>query len=208
MSKSKKYKVYNGKKLKGFYEKSMIFILLLLFVIGILMGALNINKDNVIADELKNTVDAFTQIRGGQGIWKTFAESFFVNGIFQFVSIFLAFSVIGYPFILLIPLLKGLGIGAFSGFMYSSFGWTGVGYCLLIIYPGVLISTFALINSCNDSCVYTKNLYLKAICSKGVYEKDETRIMLIRQVLYLTVTLVSSITDSIVAYAFSRFFEI
>ena len=208
MSKSKKFKVYNGKKIKNFYENSRIWFLLIMFSAGIIIGALNINKDNLIAEELNNVVNIFKEIRTGQGITKIFMSSFAVNGAFLFADLFLAFSLIGYPLILWIPLLKGLGIGAFSGFLYSSFGMIGLGYYLLIIFPGALVSAFALINACNDACEYSKNSYYKSILSKGVFEKDETKIMLIRQLVFIAVTAFSSLTDSLVYIAFSRFFEI
>ena len=65
MSKSKKFKVYNGKKIKNFYENSRIWFLLIMFSAGIIIGALNINKDNLIAEELNNVVNIFKEIRTG-----------------------------------------------------------------------------------------------------------------------------------------------
>ncbi len=208
MSKSKKYKVYNGKKLKSLYENSRIYLLVLLFATGIITGALNINRDNLIADELKIIVESFTDMRAGQGISGIFFNSFMMNCIFVIVNLFLAFSLIGYPLILFIPFLKGLGIGAVSGFLYSSFGFTGLGYCLLIIYPGAVVSAFALVNACNDSCEYSKNSFNKSILGKGVFEKNETKIMLIRQLVFIGVTALSSVADALVSIGFSRFFEI
>lgn len=208
MSKSKNYKVYNGKKLKSIYENSRIYLLVLLFAIGIIVGSININRNNIITDDLKLIVDSFTDLRAGQGISGIFFNSFLMNGIFVLINLFLAFSLIGYPLILFIPFLKGLGIGALSGYLYSSFGFLGLGYSLLIIYPGAVVSAFALVNACNDSCEYSKNSFNKSILGKGVFEKNETKIMLIRQLVFIGVTALSSLTDALVSIGFSRFFEI
>lgn len=208
MSKSKKFKVYNGKKIKNIYENSRIYFLLIMFAVGIIIGALSINKDNLIAEELNRIIDSFGLNRTGQGITANFVNSFLINCLFLVAELFLAFSLIGYPLILWIPFLKGLGIGAFSGYLYSGFGMSGFSYCLLIIYPGALVSAFALINACNDACEYSKNSYYKSILSKGVFEKDETKIMLIRQLVFIAVTALSSLIDSLVYFGFSRFFEI
>lgn len=208
MSKSKKYKVYNGKKLKLLYENSRIYLLVSLFAIGIISGALNINRDNIIAEELKIIVDSFIEMRAGQGISAVFFNSFLMNGLFVVVNLFLAFSLIGFPMILIVPFLKGLGIGALSGYLYTSFGFIGLGYCLLIIYPGAVVSAFALVNACNDSCEYSKNSFNKSILGKGVFEKNETRIMMIRQLIYIGVTTLSAVADALVSIGFSSFFEI
>ena len=208
MSKSKKFKVYNGKKIKNIYENSRIYFLLVMFSAGIIIGALNINNGNAFVDELNNIIDSFKVLRAGQGITGIFINSFLINFAFLIAELFFAFSLIGYPLILWIPFLKGLGIGAFSGYLYSEFGFSGFGYCLLIIFPGAIVSGFALLNACNDACEYSKNSYYKSILSKGVFEKDETKIMLIRQLVFIAVTAVSSIIDSLVYLGFSRFFEI
>ena len=120
----------------------------------------------------------------------------------------MGFSLIGYVFLTAVPLLKGLGLGAVSGYLYASYKLTGLAYCLLIIYPGAVVSTFALIIACNDSCEYSKNAYAKAIVGRGQFEKDETRIYLIRQLILCGVCAVSSAIDAFSGLIFSRFFEI
>ncbi len=209
MSKSKyKYRVYNGKIIKQLFENSKIFFLTAFFAIGILMGAFVINKNSNIISNLSGLIDSYTVLKSGQGIIANFCNSLSVNAVFIAISLFLSFSLIGYPFIMCLTVLRGMGMGIVCGYLYSTYKLIGLSYSLLIIYPGAVVSTFAFILACNDGSEYSRNAYAKAIQGKGQFEKDETRIFLIRQLIFLGVCAVSAIIDALVSTAFSRFFEI
>ena len=208
MSKSNKYRVYNGKNLKKIYMNSRVYMLILMFAAGIIIGAFSVNKDSASSERIIKIADAFTFQRAGQGISEIFLQSFTFNGIFSALCFFLGFSLIGYPLIIWLPFLKGLGFGAFCGYLYSSFSLIGIGYSAAIVYPGAIVSVFSLILSCNDACDYSKNAFLKSVYGKGQFEKDETKIYIIRQLVFTAVTAISSIIDALVSIIFSRFFEI
>ncbi len=207
MSKSK-YKVYNGKTIKKLFENSRIFLVTLLFIIGLFAGAITISRDTSFYDKISVIADSYLSIRAEQGIAVNFFNSMAVNGVFVAISLFLGFSLIGYPLILCLPLLKGLGTGAFCGYIYSAYKLVGLGYSISMIYPGAIVSSFALMLSCNDSCEYSKNAYLKAIRGSGQYEKEETRVYLIRQLVFYGICAASSVIDAMFCEIFSRFFEI
>ena len=207
MSKSKnKYKVYNGKVIKEMLENSRFFILILIFAIGIIFGSVAIRKNGNITDEIKILISNFTMLRAGQGISDNFINSMAVNLLFGLSSIFFAFSIIGYPFIMILPFIRGVAIGAVSGYLYASYKLTGLGYSLLMIYPAALISVTALIFIFNESCEYSSNAYLKSITGKGIYKKNETKYFLIRQLIFLAITSLGALIDAISAMLFSRFF--
>lgn len=208
MSKSYNYKVYNGKAIKKMFENSRIYLLTVLFAAGLVIGAISINTDSVIIDKLTNLIDSYKILRSGQGITENFCNSLSISGLFIASNVFMGFSLIGYPFIMWLPFLRGMGIGTVCGYLYSVYKFSGLGYSLLIIYPGAVVSTFAFIFACNDSCEYSKNAYLKSITGRGHFEKDETKIYLIRQMIFLGITAVSAIIDALVSAGFSRFFEI
>lgn len=206
MSKSK-YKIYNGKSIKKLFENSRIYFLTAMFAAGLLVGAFMI-KNETIADKISVITDTYSMLRAEQGILNNFYNSFAVNGIFIAITVFLGFSLIGYPCIIPLPFLRGIGIGAVSGYLYSIYKLSGLGYSLLMIYPGAVVSVFALILACNDSCEYGKNAYLKSIKGRGQFEKDETRVYLIRQLVFGGICAASSAIDAISCEIFSRFFEI
>ena len=204
-----KYKVYNGKAIKEVFENSRVLILGLVFAIGIIIGAKGVNSGEAEHyDKIKDLLSSFTLNRAGQGISENFFDSLTGVGIYSAISLFLAFSLIGYPLIILLPLIRGMGIGAVFGYLYSSYGFTGIGYSLLMIYPGALFSIISLILICNESCEYSKNAYSKAVLNKGQFEKNETKYFLIRQILFFAVGVFGSLTDAVSIRLFSGVFNL
>ncbi|MBQ8016029.1 MAG: stage II sporulation protein M [Clostridia bacterium] len=209
MSKSKfNYKVYNGKSIKKLLQNSRIYLLTSLFAAGIIIGAISIHKDSLIIEKLTSLIDSYAILKAGQGITANFCNSLTVNAIFAAFNLFLGFSLIGYPLIIWLPFLRGLGIGGVCGYLYSTYRLTGLAYSLLIIYPGAIVSTFAFMLACNDSCEYSKNAYLKSISGRGQFEKNETKVFIIREALFFAVSGVSAIIDALFSAGFSRFFDI
>lgn len=207
MSKSKlNYKVYNGKTLKSFVENIRIYVISTLFSIGLIVGATCFDNKTIL-DNLKIYLEDYMILRAGQGISDIFFNSVISNLFLMVLNLFLSFSLIGYPLIIWIPFLKGLGIGSVCGYMYMIYKFSGFGYCILTIFPGAFVSTYALICACNFGCEYSKNAYLKAISGKGQYENDETKIFLIRQIIMIGICAVSSAIDTLFSYVFLRFFE-
>ncbi len=207
MSRSK-YKIYNGKSLKKAFENSGIYFLIIMFIIGLLSGASAINSDIEITNNVSSLIAEYTKVRAEQGIVNNFCNSLTVNAIFICFNIFLGFSLIGYPFLICLPFFKGLGTGLVCGYLYYTYKLIGFGYSVLMIYPGAIVSTFAFILACNDSCEYSKNAYLKSLKSKGQYEKDETRVYLTRQLVFSGICAASAVIDSVFNGLFSSFFEI
>lgn len=204
-----KYKVYNGKIIKETLENSRIYLLIIFFVSGLIVGALTIrNADSLMASELRSIVDSYKLLRMGQGILSNFLSSLLINILFIGSSTFLGFSLIGYPFIIWIPLVRGMGIGMVCGYLYSVYKFSGLGYALLTIYPGAALAALFLIISCNYSCEYSKNAYFKSVGGKGQFERGETKIFLLRQVLCVGFCSIASITDALASKLFSGFFTL
>ncbi len=204
-----KYKVYSGKAIKEVFENSRQILFAFLFSVGIIIGARVINSDNYILNEqIKNLLNSFTMNRAGQGLLSNFSESLFSVILFSTVSIFLGFSLIGCPFLITIPLIRGMGIGAVCGYLYSAYKFTGLGYSLLMIYPGSLFTTLSLLLICNDCCEYSQNAFLKAISGRGRFEKDETRIFLTRQIIFLLIGIFGAFTDALCAELFVGIFKL
>lgn len=209
MSKSKfNYKVYNGKTMKAYFENSRILLLSVIFATGIIAGAIILNKDSEITEKIINYIKESVILKSGQGISELFINSLLSNIFFLAVNIFLAFSLIGYPLVIWLPFLKGLGLGAVIGYLYVYYGLRGLGYTVLTLVPGAVVSVFALITACNSSCEYSKNAYSKAIIGKGQFEKGETKYFLIKQFIYICICAASSMTDALFSAVFLRFFEL
>ena len=204
-----KYKVYNGKIIKDILKNSRIYFMALFFIFGLVAGAVFVKyNDDVIGTKVSEIASAYIKSKTGQGMLQAFLSPASINMMLFAINIFLAFSLIGYPIIVWLPFLRGLGIGVFSGYMYSCYKLIGLGYCAVLIYPSAVISSFVFILACCDSCDYSKNAYEKSIRAKGQFEKDETKIYLFRQFIYISISLCSSLIEAVFTVVFSRFFEV
>ncbi len=203
-----KYKVYNGKSLKKLLENSRIYLIIILFIFGLTAGASVLKSESEITEKIAVLFENYIYQKTGQGMPENFFNSLACNAVFFILNLFFAFSLIGTPFIIALPMLKGFGLGCFCGYLYSSFALTGLGYGLLTVYPGAVVSVLSFILACNDSCEYSKNAFLKSIKAKGQYEKDETRVFLTRQLVFSGICAVSSAIDSVTYSLFSGLFEI
>ncbi len=209
MKKSKyNYRIYNGKSIKKILENSRIYFMTAFFAVGIIIGAASLNNESILFEKISQIIESYTLLKADQGILMNFCDSLTVSAVFVFINLFLGFSMIGYPLLLFLPFLRGLGIGLVCGYLYSAFKLTGLGYSILVIYPGAIVSTFALFMACNDSCEYSKNAYLKAIRGRGQFEKNETKVYLLRQLVFFGILAASSLLDALFSKIFSGFFEI
>lgn len=209
MSKSKlNYKVYNGKALSKIFENSKIYFLSAMLISGIIIGASVIKNSSELSSMVSEIAEEFVKARDGKGIIGNFIDSLKVSISFNAATVFMGFSLIGYPLIIWLPFFRGLGLGAVTGYMYSIYKISGLGYCVLTVYPAAIVSVFSFLLACNDSCDYSKNAFSKAIRGRGQFEKDETRIYLTRQVIFAAVCILSSAIDAVFTALFTGFFEI
>ncbi|MEE1010471.1 MAG: stage II sporulation protein M [Acutalibacteraceae bacterium] len=202
------YKVYNGKALKGIIENSKVYFLAFLFVGGVIIGAISCSNESEISNKIAETIKTFIFSKNNNSFFDITIDSFISNIMLIIINIFLAFSLIGYPFLVWLPCIKGIGLGAFAGYLYSAYKLSGLGYWILTVFPGAIVSSVALIIACNDSCDYSKNAFMKSLRGRGQFEKDETKIFLVRQLILIGICVISSFIDSVFTFAFSGFFEI
>lgn len=203
-----KYKVYDGKIIKEMFENSRVFMLILIFTGGIIVGAAALKKDNQLISQIQSLVSSFALQRIEQGRLQIFLNSMLVNSIFAMSAAFFSFSVIGYPFIMILPFVRGLALGAVGGYLYTAYKFTGLGYCVLMIYPGAILSAATLFLVFNECCEYSKNVYLKSIFGRGQFEKNETRYFLMRLLVFTAVSASGALADAVSAALFGRFFNL
>ncbi|GAA5415429.1 stage II sporulation protein M [Paraliobacillus ryukyuensis] len=120
------------------------FFMIILFLIGIIFGAIIVNSMGVIQRQnLFFYVDQFLSrllegpIISNQEILKT---SFFYH--FQYLALFfiLGLSVIGLPIIWVLIFVKGVVVGFSVGFFVNQLGWKGLLFAAASIAPQNLIS--------------------------------------------------------------------
>lgn len=148
-------------------KKAPFFLLLGLFLFGMIYGVLLIRGGDGVSGQLDFLVSEYTLELQNQGLLRSFVSSF--GSVFSFVltAYLLGFCAIGLPLILVIPFFKGLGLGAFMGYLYVTQGFQGVGYCLLILLPYTLIALLTIAIGCREAMRLSGALFRGALLGNG-----------------------------------------
>ena len=181
----------------------------ILLLSGLLIGVLVAKNGNEsILAQVSRMFDSFYSVRENQSIGASVINSLKVSCAFWLINILFGLCIIGIPFVTAIPVIRGLGIGLVTGYIYSIYGIKGIGYCFLIIFPGALISFIALIYAVSDSfkmSLYTLSSCVNSGAPKGGAEK--IKIFAVRQIFYLMLFAVSAFIDGIVNKLFAGVFN-
>lgn len=188
-------------------QNGSLLVLAALLLLGMVCGALLVKGEFLTVLRLDEMVKGFTSARQNQGFFVTCLASFLGILPFMALSIFLGLSSVGAPFIVLLPFVRGLGLGMISGFLYANMGLSGVAFAALILTPVNFLSSLAVILSCRQSLKLSVSLFgvvrpespyldLWPICREFLY----------RQGRYAMLLLASVLLDGILSTAFMRFF--
>ncbi|MGI6772816.1 MAG: stage II sporulation protein M [Acutalibacteraceae bacterium] len=188
--------------MKDYYR---LVLLISLFIAGMLIGALTFkNSGSNISTLLTDMVIKQSAERTSQAAIVTFINSLLVNAAFVGIAFTMGMCCIGTPFIGLLPLIKGLGLGMVAGYFYNN-DVAGILYYLLIILPGAVISTVALIISCGESIRMSGEM-LKVVSSKKSASPDGIKTYMSRYIIIVVLILISSVMDMFLTKAFSFLF--
>lgn len=135
-------------KRKSNRPKLILCILLGLFVLGMLYGILLIRKNGVDVESGGLLVGFYPK---SEGILKKFLSETASTISFLFLPYLLGYWAVGHPLIFLLPFFRGLGIGTYLGALYAIYGWSGMGYSLLIVIPAAMLQLFALLIGCREA---------------------------------------------------------
>lgn len=191
--------------------KSIIF--LFLFTFGILLGTYILKQNHdFTSTTLANILNEYISLKRGNTILDNFIASFKVNFIFVLLTFMLGFCAIGTPFITLVPVIKGIGMGLFCGYLYLNYNFSGLGYCVLIIYPGLIISLFALLSASNFSLSFSYEMLLSLFGTNNTKKKNlgaehQLKIFCIRYIIIFIISIIGSIVDSLTIKLFSGLFN-
>lgn len=209
MKQRRKSLYYSKNRVSQLPIRREILMFSILLLSGLLIGVLVAKNGNEsILDQVSRMFDSFYSVRENQSIGASVINSLKVSCAFWLINILFGLCIIGIPFVTAIPVIRGLGIGLVTGYIYSIYGIKGIGYCFLIIFPGALISFIALIYAVSDSfkmSLYTLSSCVNSGAPKGGAEK--IKIFAVRQIFYLILFAVSAFTDGIVNKLFAGVFN-
>ncbi|MCD7826917.1 MAG: stage II sporulation protein M [Clostridiales bacterium] len=187
--------------------KGMI-IALALFASAMIIGAgvLKSSLSEDISASLSELFYAYFSAGVSKKMYRIFLNSLTVNMIFLIISFFAGLNCFGMPVSVSIVIIRGLGMGMFAGYLYSNYTMSGVGYYLLTVFPGAVLSVSAMLAACNISCFLSIDI-LSGILNK---KQNEANILgnYLKKFLFLTAAVVgASMVDCLLTKAFSYLFS-
>ncbi len=191
----------------SFIEKNSFFIL----VIGILTGGVIIGVlvfcglDSSSLNKLSFVSTEFVEERSDVDFLKLFFESFLSLTAQLFVVFILGFWAVSQPVELLIPLLKGLGLGASLAQIYAVSGAKGFLIVLLLIIPYTLVSVFALVIGIREAVRLSNIFARKAFFDTNTNGMKEITSLYCQKFGILEIIMLSaSLIDCLCTFVFAK----
>lgn len=186
-----------------------LILLTALFTAGMAFGAVLVKSsaDHEWLEKLLNLLQEYSTMRSTQSLFATMCNSLFANLIFLSVAFTAGLCAMGLPFLTLLPFLRGLGMGAIFGYLYSAKALAGVGYCLLILLPGAILSTATLLIGCREGLTMSFDVFSVVNGHKTLDSYHNFRLYCARFGILLVLLACAALADALFAKAFSGFFH-
>ena len=199
-----KHSVFSSEQEKEI--KNMI-IIIALFTAGMIIGSGIMRKGSSAAllSDFSSIFDVFASNRNELKAYKIFINSLLTNFLFVFSLFFAGFSCIGIPIVYIMPVIKGLGLGALSGYLLTMYSMNGMGYYLLTIIPSGIVSvSVVLLAGCTSAIMSKEPL---GIVLEKRQPNSTTAIAYIKKyAIFLAGMVLASAVETVFVKAFSNLF--
>lgn len=191
-----------------------ISLLAAVLLIGMIVGALTAKQaEKSVLDSLDFLFVTNFESRAEQTVFVTFSASLTSYFLF-FAAIFLcglsAWAIVGVPVILF---FKGMGLGLCAGYLYQTYGFNGVGFYLLVMLVGVMISSIALLMQGKEAIGFSKSIWRMLRKNNPSYtsiQKAHTYPLftyLINNSYILIAVAISALVDALLSVMFAGAFQ-
>lgn len=209
----------DGKRRKaGYYKRYFLFfirenwlILLFgfLFIFGVWIGTSFIGSfQGETLDQLLILLNGFVSRREGQEMRQTFLSTFFSSFGPAALLFFCGFCAISQPLIALVPFFKGLGFGLSASTMLSIYGSSAMGYLIVLLLPGTILSTLVLLFCCKESlglsCMFFQVINPLQMPSEGTSVGDYC----VKYIIFTACLAGTSALESLLFQMFSSYFAL
>ncbi len=184
-------------------------VLACILLLGIFLGSLSvgamkttvINKIGVLfLDNFKN--------RSSEPLFFIFISSLSSVFIFVLLAFFMGLSVWGFIMLPFVPLVRGICIGFTQSYLYSQYGLYGIAFQLVVLFPGIFVSSIAILLITKEAMALSHSLSNVFIFNETNYKKrSEFKTYLFRGSCVFALTTLSAIIDTVLNFAFLRFFS-
>lgn len=198
-------------KLKTFITQNKLLVFLsLVLLFGVFLGS-NIEEfiKNQTLDDITSMFLNNFKNRVSQPIFYVFISSLSSIFLFILVSFFMGLSIWGFLFVPFVPFFRGLSIGLVQNYLYSQYGLKGLLFQLIVLFPGIFISSIAILLMSKESMLISQafsNILIFRSNSKHE-KKSDLKTYIVKVGIVLSISLGSVIVDIILNFFFLRFFS-
>lgn len=206
-------KIYELRKkkfnLKGFVSNNKTLVVLMCsLILGIIWGSFLLKNADA---STKSYIDILflnnfkPEIKSTP--WMIFVSSISSTFIFIIMVFFMGLSAWGFVLIPFIPVLRGLCIGFCESYLYSSFGMKGLIFHLSVLFPGIILSSLAIILMSKEAMRISYNISSMIFLYDNKNDrKDLFKVYMMRTGCVMIIIVVSSVIDLIFSLLFSGLF--
>lgn len=186
-----------------------VVLLSMLFLIGIFYGTLilrvNVYHNDVI---LGNLMEEYINKYQTQTVLACFYSSMTSTFIFMITSYLLGYSAIFQPITLLLPLIRGMGLGYLMSLIYSIYLIKGVFFCTLIIIPSAIVSFFCILFACRESIKLSNSFFFSfARKNSKPVEISTIRLYTLKLVILLLISIGGAVLEATCFFVFGGIFK-
>lgn len=189
-------------------ENKLTVLLFVFLLCGVVFGT--VSARFTCGDALDNLDFLFAsnfKKRALQTPIDTFVCAMTSSFIFIFGLSLLALSVWGLLAIPMVPFFKGLGVGLTAGYLYAVYGLRGVAFHVLVLLPGVFISSVAVVLHARESLSISARLASKVFPKSDIDKLwPSLKLYLVKTGGAFIVVAASAAADVIFALLFARWF--
>lgn len=200
--KSMRIKRFNGKLLKS---NQTLTILCVLLLTGMFLGAVCVkHAGEAMLEKIETLTGAYFVTGNESSIIKNFLSYISADTQFIILSVLFGMCVIGEPILWLLPVIRGLGLGIITGYIYKTFNVQGVIYSTVLIVVPAVISSLAMAVSCKESILSSRDIRstLKQDDKQFNY-REFIKLFAVRNLILYVFVILSGIIGCILTYFFS-----
>lgn len=182
-----------------------LIILTVIFICGLFLGAIAVkNTSDTLADRLQILIENFCLVRSQQSIFVNFLSMFGTECIFLLPAMIFGICVVGEPILWLLPLVKGMGIGIISAYLYSNHSLNGMLYFAVILLAPSVFSVAALLLGCKESILMTRDINrILFVSNEHGGNTEFLKLYILRYIVLFASVLLSSGLGAFLTFAFS-----
>ena len=194
-------------KTKIISSNKQMIILLGLFFAGLIIGSFSVkNENSFIVSKTISSYMSYVKSKAEISNIAVFFSTMLMSSSVIVIAYFIGLCAIGIPLISLIPLATGSFIGMISGYIYETYMLKGLGYCGIIIFPCAVISVSAIIFSCKESMLMSKNM-LNLLSQRHNNKYNDFKTYSLKFVIYISISASGALIEAIMNHLFIRLFN-